>query len=151
MSASRSFASPSAHGMVHRVFRYPATQRPDATMAIAPRFPEHDIFVLGISDLPDRRQTIFVNPTDFSRGQSNLSVAFVSGHQRGSPTRTANHLRSPSRNQFQIVQRQANWNEFERQGISQLGWRARPALQPGPHFQPVRSDNILFFSIRILE
>src|SRR5436190_15153707 len=93
MTAARSFAGATTHWMVYGVFRDAAAQGANTAMAGPPGFPENHVFVLGVPHLANRSQAILIYPPDFARRQTQLRIAFITGHQCGKTARRSHHLR----------------------------------------------------------
>src|SRR6266480_82550 len=82
MTATGSFAGATTHRMIDRVFSDRTAQWPNSSMPAASGFAQDNVLVLGISDLANRGVTVFVDPANFARRQTDLSVALIARHKR---------------------------------------------------------------------
>src|SRR5262249_33156746 len=115
------------------------------------RFAEDHIFVLGVTNLTDRRETVLIHTANFAGRQTQLRIAFVARHQRRTTTSGTDHLTATARSHFDVVNRQTDGNILERKCISDLGFCSRTALQGRTNRETNRSQNITAFAILVFK
>src|SRR6266480_7944192 len=96
--------------MVDRVHRHPAHMRTPPLPASPPRFATRHIHVIDVSHLADRRETVFVNPSDLTGGHSYQRVTAFEIIQRRLLSGAARNLTAAARTQFNIVNVSAERN-----------------------------------------
>lgn len=112
---------------------------------------QHDILPLSISHLPDRGEALFMNPSNFTRGQSDLGIAAVPRHQRCMRPGRTNHLSSTPWEKLNIVNRYTDGNVGQRKCISRGGSGRRTTHHRITHHQTVRTENVGTLGIRVLD
>src|SRR4051794_39531616 len=114
------------------------------------RFTENDVFVLNVSDLANRRVAAFVNTTNFARRKTDRGITCIARHQSRCAASGAHHLTATARGDFDIMNRDADWDRLERKAIAGLRSSSRAAHQLRADSQAGRSDNIALFAVLIL-
>src|SRR4051794_17552950 len=137
--------------MVDGVTCHTTSDRTDTPMTRAPGFAENHIFMLGIADLPDRRIAAFIDPADFTGGQTNLSKPFITGHQSRRTTSTAHHLTTATGCKFDIVNGAADGNGTERKTIADFRRSGGTTHQFSTNLKTDWRDDVSLFTIGILE
>src|SRR5262245_4809811 len=92
MTAAGSLTCTATHRVVHRILGDTTAERTKTTMTSAAGFAEDHVFVFGITDLADRRETVLVDAPDFARRQTELRITFIARHQSRATARRTNHL-----------------------------------------------------------
>jgi len=138
-------------GVIDRVANHASRHRSNSQMPSPTSLAQYDILPLSISHLPDRGEALFVNPSNFPRGQSNLGVAAISRHQRRMRTCRTNHLSTAPREKLDIVNRQSNGDVRQRKCIPGGGRGRRTTHHRITHPQSVRTENIGPLGIHILD
>src|SRR5262245_11691409 len=65
----------SAMRMIHRVHDHAAIRRTDSHVPSAAGLSNRHVFMIEIPDLPDRRDTVHIHQSNFTRGQFHVSVS----------------------------------------------------------------------------
>src|ERR1700739_4179883 len=107
--------------------------------------------MLRVSDLADRRVTVLIDPANFARRQTDLSITRVTRHQSRRAARRTNHLPTTTGCQFNIMNGMADRNCLERQRVADFRRSRRATGNLLAYLDTRRSDNITLFAVRILE
>ena len=76
--------------------------------------------MLGVAHLADGGIAILVDAPDFAGRQANLRVALITRHQGGRAPGRAHHLGAASRNDLNVMDRQADGHSSQRQAVAQF-------------------------------
>ena len=68
------FTLTAAHGVIYRVHNHPADMRTPALPTGPSRLAARYVHVIDVADLPDCRETRFVDPANFARRESHQRV-----------------------------------------------------------------------------
>ena len=107
--------------------------------------------MLRVAHLADRCIAFLVDPANFARGQPDLRITFVARHQRRRAARRTHHLPAVTRRQFDVVNRQTDWNRLERQRIANLRRSRRPARNGSADLDARRRDDVTLFAVLVLQ
>src|ERR1039458_6332874 len=100
------------HRMINRITRHTARNAATTKPAIASGLAEHDIYVIGVADLPDRTVAFTVNQAKLARRHfDGHIIAFASRDLRSHPRAAANLPAMPAM-QLNVVNRHAWDNLF---------------------------------------
>src|SRR5476651_997403 len=150
-AAALALALAATHGVIDRIHDHAAHMRTTAHPAGAAGFAEGNIFVLDIADLADGGVALGENLADFTGGQTHLGVTGVDRHDRRAAAGGAADLRAASGNDFDIVNRRAERNVFERKGVADDRFGFRTAAQRGSDREADRSDDVALLAVGIFE
>src|ERR1017187_6996951 len=107
------------HRMVNRIARHAARNAAATQPAIAPGLAQHNVYVVGVADLPDRAVALTVNQANLARRHFDGHViAFASRDLRRHPRPPTNLPAMPAM-QLNVMDGHAGDNLFQRQRIAQ--------------------------------
>src|SRR5450631_2855559 len=151
MTSTGSLAFTAAMRVVHRVHRNTAVMRtfphPPRTSRLAPRH----VFVVRISHLPNRRETIEQYLAGFARRQLHQSVVAFFCNQLRRTARRAHHLRTFAGTKLDVVNRRAGRNIPQRQGVPHQNVSLGSAQNLLPNLQAVGLHNITLLAIGVAQ
>src|SRR6185312_3175930 len=107
MTSARGFAFTAAMRMIDWVHGHAAIYRAAPHPALASRFADGDIFVIGIAYLADSRHAIDQHATGLARRQLEQRPISFLGHQLRSAAGRSHHLRAFPRLELDVVDRRA--------------------------------------------
>ena len=151
MPPTGGLALAAAHRMVNRIHRHATVVRPAAPPAVATCLPERDVRVFRVADLADRGGTVHVDPANFPRGETNLSVDTLLGHQLGARAGTAHHLSAATDLQFDVVDHGAKGDEPNRQAVAHIDLRALARLHHGAYLQALGMEDVALLAVRVVQ
>ena len=131
-----------------------------ATPRLMPRMPrcrerpglaQNHIFVLRIANLADGRVALRIEFADLTRRQAQLRVTLVARHQRRRAARRTDHLPAMAGRDFNIMNRKADGNGFERQRIPDFGRGRGAAGDGGAHLDANRGDDVTLFAVLVFQ
>src|SRR6267378_4397183 len=137
--------------VVDRIHRDAAHGGPHAAPADAPGLADRFEAVLLVADLADRRAAIDVHLTDLARTQPQLRVAALSRKQLNRSARSARKLCAPARLHLDAVNRGADRDVPQRQGITRFDRRLHPGHELRAGSYALGRDDVAALAVGIAE
>ena len=113
-TAAFRFALAPAHRMIDRIHGHAAHMRTSPTPTRASRFPARHIHMIDISNLTDRRVSVFVNAANFAGRHFYKRVTAFEVVQSGLLTGAARNLSAAAGRQLDVVNVRAERNSAQR-------------------------------------
>ena len=80
MATARGLTCTTTHRVIDRVLRNTTAQRTNTAMTRTTGFTEDHIFVFGVTDLTDGRETVLIHTANFAGRQTKLGITFIARH-----------------------------------------------------------------------
>src|SRR2546422_4809172 len=113
VTAAGGLSLPAAVRVVHRVHGHPAVVGAPAEPARPARLADGDVLVVEVAHLADGGQALEVDLAHLSRGELDLGVIALLGHELGGSTGAAHHLPALALAQLDVVDHGAGGDELE--------------------------------------
>src|SRR5688572_15330245 len=104
--------------VIHRIHDDAANRWTEPPMARAAGFSDRNVFVIKIPNLSDRRHAIDIDQPYFPGWQLHVGITGFLGDQLRGSSRTASHLRTFTRTQFDVMNRRAQRDVLKRHCIA---------------------------------
>src|SRR6266568_3042070 len=137
--------------VVDWIHRNAAHGGPHSAPAHAPGLADRFQAVLLVADLADGGAAVDVHLTDLARTQPQLRVAALSRKQLNRGTRGARELRAPAGLHLDAVNRGADRDVPQRQGIARLDRRLHPGHELGAGSHTLGRNDVAALAVRIAE
>ncbi len=144
------FALSATIRMVNGVANHSSGHRADPKVTSPTRFAKDNILPLGVAHLTNGREALFMNLADLPGGKPNLSVPAIARHQRRMRTCRTHHLSPSTREQLDVMNRKANRNVCQREGIPRCRGRCRTTHYGIPNLQTIRTKDVRPLGVGVL-
>src|SRR5208283_4835233 len=151
MTSAGGLAFTAATRMVHRVHRNAAIMRTLPYPTRASRLAPGDVFVVGVPDLSNRRQTVERYFARLARRQFDQAVVAFFGDQLRRTTGRAHHLRAFTRTQLDIVNRRARRNIPQRQRVPNQNVGLGSTQNLLPNLQAIGLHDVTLLAIGVAQ
>src|SRR5664279_5966317 len=138
-------------GMVARVHHHPADLRPLPEMAGPAGLAQVLVLVVKVADLADRGHASNADPADLARWQPDLGVVALLGQQLGGNARRADDLAALARHELDVVDRGAQRDVGDRQGVADPGLGFGTRDDHVADLQPVGQEHVALLAIAVVE
>ncbi len=137
--------------VIHRVHRHAAHRWTLSVPTRAARFPVGDIFMIHVTELPDRGHAIDAELPGLARGQLDQGGFPFLAQQLRRATSRANHLAALAGKQFQVVNHGAGRNVPELHRVPGKNVRALAVLHRHADFETHRLQDVALLAVGIMQ
>src|SRR6185369_10868860 len=145
----RGLALATAVRMVARVHDHAADLRSLAHVASAAGLAEVLVLVLEVADLADRGHAPERDPAHLARGHPDRGVVAFLGEQLGGGARRPDDLAALSRDELDVVDRRAERDVGEGQGVAEPRLRIGPGDDHVTDLQAVRQEHVALLAVAV--
>src|ERR1700722_7931625 len=132
---------------INRVDCNATHRRVDTAPAVSTGLTDLTEAMLFVANFTNRRAALDVHTANLTRTQANLSVRAFTSQQHGGRTSRTRHLRALARQHLDAVNRRADRNVADRQGVTRADRRFRTRHQRLTHRRALRSDDVLALAV----
>src|SRR5439155_5025234 len=148
-SGSLPFAA--AERVVDRIHRDAAHRRPDPEPAAPAGLAEGDVLVVQVADLADGRLADLVHPANLAGRQLDLHPAGVLGEELRRAAGAPHQLPAPPRLQLDVVDRRAERDALQGQGVPDQDVRGRAVDDRLADRQAARGDDVALLAVGVMD
>lgn len=151
MSSTGRFSFTTTHGMIHRVHGNTPNLGTPAPPSVGPGFTQRNVFMVEIPNLSHRCPTADMHPANLTRGQLDLGILTLLGHELRGGTGAACQLSPFSRSQLDVVNDRSKGNVNEWQTVSSHNIDAAPGHDRIAGTYSLGCQNVAFFPIHVVK